>query len=124
MGWDAKLTFLGWGSKFKQHRQLFQSKFTQCNIVHYRPLQEREARIATCRMMNRSDQWKDITNRFSSAIVLNIGFGATIDADNHPYLKLEEVGNFSTTKEGSPTSTIIDYFPCGELLESHCVGVS
>ncbi|KFZ21494.1 hypothetical protein V502_02927 [Pseudogymnoascus sp. VKM F-4520 (FW-2644)] len=43
--------------------------------------------------------------------VLSIGFGITIDSNDHPYLKLTEDANFATTNGGSPASTIVDYFP-------------
>lgn len=114
MGWGRTLTFLRWGPKFKQHRSLLQSSFTKSNIKQYRPLQEREARKAAYGILKDPAQWEIISRRFSSAIVLNIGFGVTIDANDHPYLQYAVDANFATTNGGTPASTSVDYFPFSE----------
>lgn len=111
MGWGMTLTFLRSGPKFQLHRKIIQSNFTKSAIVQYRTLQEREARIAVHSIMQDPTNWEASTQRFSSAIVLSIGFGITIDSNDHPYLKLTEDANFATTNGGSPASTIVDYFP-------------
>ncbi|KFZ16483.1 hypothetical protein V501_02223 [Pseudogymnoascus sp. VKM F-4519 (FW-2642)] len=111
MGWGMTLTFLRSGPKFQLHRKIIQSNFTKSAIVQYRTLQEREARIAVHSIMQDPTNWEASTRRFSSAIVLSIGFGITIDSNDHPYLKLTEDANFATTNGGSPASTIVDYFP-------------
>lgn len=118
MGWGRTLTFLRWGPKFKQHRQLIQSGFSASNIVQYRPMQEKEARIAASAIAKRPQDWENITKKFSSAIVLDIGFGVDIDDESHPYLQLAEDANFATTNGGTPASTLVDYFPFGKQLPS------
>lgn len=111
MGWGMTLTFLRSGPKFQMHRKLIQSNFTETAITAYRPLQEREARTACAGIVNAPGNWETITKRYSSAIVLNIGFGVTIDSNEHPYLQLAEDANFATTNGGTPASTLVDYFP-------------
>lgn len=111
MGWGRTLTFLRSGPQFQLHRKLIQSNFTKSAITQYRGLQEREARIAVHGIMQDPANWEAITRRFSSAIVLSIGFGVAIDSNDHPYLKLTEDANYATTNGGSPASTIVDYFP-------------
>ncbi|RDW92582.1 hypothetical protein BP5796_01976 [Coleophoma crateriformis] len=111
MGWGRTLTFLRWGPKFKQHRSLMQTSFNKSNIKQYRPLQENEARKAAYGILKDPAEWEIISRRFSSAIVLNIGFGVTIDSNEHPYLQYAVDANFATTNGGTPASTSVDYFP-------------
>lgn len=111
MGWGMTLTFLRSGPKFRLHRKLIQSNFTNSAILKYQSLQEYEARIAAQEIIKEPTNWEAITRRFSSAIVLSIGFGVNIDSNTHPYLKLTEDANYATTNGGSPASTIVDYFP-------------
>ncbi|KAF2085524.1 cytochrome P450 [Saccharata proteae CBS 121410] len=116
MGWGITLTFLRWGPRFKLHRKLLQSSFTASNIKQYRPIQQDEARRAVKDILSRPDDWEILTRRFSTAVVMRIGFGVSITKDDDPYIQMADDANHATTNGGTPASTIVDFFPLIRFL--------
>ncbi|CAK3873870.1 cytochrome p450 1a2 [Lecanosticta acicola] len=111
MGWQATLTFLRWGPKFKLHRKVLQRAFTPTSCVKYRSLQEQEAKTLLRGILNRPEEWETILRRFATAIVLGIGFGVPVKTDDDPYIKIATDASYALGHGGAPAGTPVDFFP-------------
>lgn len=111
MGWQATLTFLRWGPRFKMHRKVLQRAFAPTSCVKYRGLQEREARILLRGILNHPSDWETILRRFATAIVLGIGFGVQVNSDDDPYIKIATDASYALGHGGAPAGTPVDFFP-------------
>ncbi|KAH9832690.1 Cytochrome-P450 monooxygenase [Teratosphaeria destructans] len=111
MGWQATLTFLRWGPKFKLHRRVLQRAFSQSNCVHYRELQTKEAHTLLRGILASPSNWETILRRFATAIVMGIGFGVDIHSDDDPYIKIATDASYALGHGGAPAGTPVDFFP-------------
>ncbi|KAJ9645017.1 hypothetical protein H2204_001479 [Knufia peltigerae] len=118
MGWGITLTFLRWGPKFKLHRKLMQSSFTQSACKPYRPIQEQEARQAVREILDSPQDWDTLLRKFAQAVVLRIGFGLGITQKDDPYIKMSLDAEEATGKGGVPGASIVDFFPALKHLPS------
>ncbi|KAF2765113.1 cytochrome P450 [Teratosphaeria nubilosa] len=111
MGWQATLTFLRWGPKFKLHRRVLQRAFSQTNCVQYRELQTKEAHTLLRGILASPLNWETILRRFATAIVMGIGFGVDIHSDDDPYIKIATDASYALGHGGAPAGTPVDFFP-------------
>ncbi|EXJ93802.1 hypothetical protein A1O1_02195 [Capronia coronata CBS 617.96] len=111
MGWGITLTFLRWGRKFKLHRKLMQSSFTPSACKLYRPIQEEEARKAAAEILASPGDWEYLLRKFSTAVVLRIGFGLGISRTDDQYVKMAIDAEEATGNGGVPAATFVDFFP-------------
>ncbi|KAK3064868.1 hypothetical protein LTS18_003188, partial [Coniosporium uncinatum] len=111
MGWRGTLTFLRWGPRFRMHRKVLQKSFQKSNIIQYRSLQEREARVLTEGILKTPGEWEILTRRFATAIVPGIGFGIHIQDDRDPYIKMSVDASYALGHGGAPAGTLVDFFP-------------
>ncbi|KAE8443942.1 hypothetical protein EG329_001252 [Mollisiaceae sp. DMI_Dod_QoI] len=111
MGWGITLTFLRWGPQFKLHRKLLQQSFTPTACKSYRSIQQEEARRACRQMLSHPDDWETLSRRFSSGIVMRIGFGVKIEDRDDPYIQMAIDADHATGNGGTPAGTIVDFFP-------------
>jgi cytochrome P450 len=111
MGWGITLTFLPWGKTFKLHRKLMQSSFTPSACKAYRPIQEQEACQAARQILHNPLDWETLLRRFSTAVVLRIGFGLGISQKDDRYVKMAIDAEEATGKGGVPGASVVDFFP-------------
>ena len=111
MGWQATLTFLRWGPRFKLHRKVLQRAFTPTSCVKYRGLQQREARILLRGILSHPSDWERVLRRFATAVVLGIGFGVQVKNDDDPYIKIATDASYALGHGGAPAGTPVDFFP-------------
>ncbi|KAF7545642.1 hypothetical protein G7046_g9514 [Stylonectria norvegica] len=111
MGWGVTLTFLRWSPRFKLHRKLLQQSFTQSACKSYRPIQVEEARRAVRAIIRRPTDWEIHLRQFSTAVVLQIGFGIDVKEHNDPYVRMALDVEEATGKGGVPAASLVDYFP-------------
>lgn len=111
MGWKATLTFLRWGPRFKSHRRVLQRAFSPTSCVAYRELQEREAKTLLRGVLANTQNWETILRRFATAVVLGIGFGVDVKAENDPYIQIATDASYALGHGGAPAGTPVDFFP-------------
>ncbi|KAK3079600.1 hypothetical protein LTS18_004444 [Coniosporium uncinatum] len=111
MGWRGTLTFLRWGPRFRMHRKVLQKSFQKSNIIQYRSLQEREARVLIEGILKAPGEWEILTRRFATAIVLGTGFGIHIQDNRDPYIKMSVDASYALGHGGAPAGTLVDFFP-------------
>ncbi|KAH8892154.1 cytochrome P450 CYP621A2 [Thozetella sp. PMI_491] len=111
MGWRMTLTFLRWGPRFRTHRKVLQKTFQKSNIIQYRSLQEREARVLIERVLQDPQNWETLLRRFATAVVLGIGFGIHIEDEKDPYIKMSVDASYALGHGGAPAGTLVDFFP-------------
>lgn len=111
MGLGVTLTFLQWGPTFKLHRKLLQQSFTPTACKSYRSMQEKEAKLACRQILLQPAEWELIARRFSSAVVLRIGFGVEISDNNDQYIQMAIEAESATGNGGTPAGSIVDFFP-------------
>ncbi|KAF2760058.1 cytochrome P450 [Pseudovirgaria hyperparasitica] len=111
MGWGITLTFLRWGPRFRLHRKLLQSSFTPTACKQYRPIQEDEARKAVSSILRDPSDWELGLRKYSTAVIMRIGFGVTIKDECDPYVQMVIDVEDATANGGVPASTLVDFFP-------------
>ncbi|KAF9878842.1 cytochrome p450 1a2 [Colletotrichum karsti] len=111
MGWRKTLTFLRWGPEFRMHRKILQKAFQKTNIQAYHDLQEREARILVDGIIKQPEAWEAALRRYSTAIVMKIGFGVDVKSDNDPYIQMAADASYALGHGGAPAGTLVDFFP-------------
>jgi cytochrome P450 len=93
------------------HRKVLQKSFQKSNIIQYRSLQEREARVLVEGILKAPGEWETLMRRFATAIVLGIGFGIHIEDDKDPYIKMSVDASYALGHGGAPAGTLVDFFP-------------
>ncbi|KAF9892280.1 hypothetical protein FE257_002057 [Aspergillus nanangensis] len=112
MGWGITLTFLRWSSpRFKLHRRLLQQSFTPTACKPYRDIQTEEARRAVGAILRNPHNWEVLLRQFSTAVVLRIGFGISVQQYDDPYVKMAIDVEEATGKGGVPAASVVDFFP-------------
>ncbi|KAI0096422.1 putative O-methylsterigmatocystin oxidoreductase [Nemania sp. FL0031] len=111
MGWGVTLTFLRWSPRFKLHRKLLQTSFTQSACKAYRPIQVEEARRAARAIVADPGSWEILLRQFSTAVVLRVGFGIEIQEKDDPYIRMMLDVEEATGQGGVPAGNIVDFFP-------------
>jgi cytochrome P450 len=118
MGWGITLTFLQWGAQFKLHRKILQQSFTPTACKSYRGIQLEEARRACRQILVDPEDWETLARRFSSGVVMRIGFGVKIEDKDDPYIQMAVDADTATGNGGTPAGTLVDFFPLLRHLPS------
>lgn len=116
MGWGLTLTFLRWGPRFKLHRRLFQTTFSQSNIKTFRPMQLQEARKAVRSLLDDPGDWRDVTLLMATSIIFRVSYGQEVATKDSAYCQMSLDANHATTEGGVPGSTLVDIFPPARYL--------
>lgn len=116
MGWGITLTFLRWGAQFKLHRKMLQQAFAPTACKDYRGIQEYEAYRAVKQILVRPLEWETLARKYSTAVVMRIGFGVEIQDNNDPYVKMAIDAEEATGNGGTPAGSIADFFPTFRFL--------
>lgn len=95
-----------------------QSSFTQSACKPYRPIQEQEARQAAKEILASPQDWDSLLRKFSTAVVLRIGFGLGVARKDDPYVKMAIDAEEATGKGGVPGASVVDFFPVLKYLPS------
>jgi cytochrome P450 len=118
MGWEKTLSFLPWGPTFRMHRRILQKNFQKSNIVQYRPTQAREAALMLQSILANPASWNNAIRRFSTAVVLGIGFGIKVEKDDDPFIQVAADASYAIAHGGAPGGTPVDFFPFLKSLPS------
>ncbi|KAF4634650.1 hypothetical protein G7Y89_g3439 [Cudoniella acicularis] len=100
-----------WGPQFKLHRKILQQSFTPSACKSYRGIQQEEARRACRQILEDPEDWETLARRFSSGVVMRIGFGVKIKDKDDPYIQMAVDADTATGNGGTPAGTIVDFFP-------------
>ncbi|KAK2597324.1 hypothetical protein QQS21_006098 [Conoideocrella luteorostrata] len=119
MGFRKTLTFLGWGPAFKLHRRILQRSFQKSNITQYHFIQQREAALMVQSILAKPDAWNTAIRRFSTAVILEIAFGITVEYDDDPWIQLTTHASYAIAHSGAPGGTPVDFFPFLRYLPSY-----
>ncbi|KAI1297494.1 putative cytochrome P450 oxidoreductase [Xylaria venustula] len=111
MGWGVTLTFLRWSRRFRLHRKILQTAFTQSACKVYQPIQTEEACRAARAIIEDPNSWEILLRQFSTAVVLRVGFGIEVEEKDDPYIKMTLDVEEATGKGGVPAGNIVDFFP-------------
>lgn len=111
MGWGLTLTFLRWGPRFKLHRRLFQSTFTQSAVKTFRPMQTYEARKAVRSLLVFPQDWRDTTLLLTTSVIFRIAYGQEVQSATSRYTSMAREANNATTNGGIAGSSVVDVFP-------------
>lgn len=111
MGWKNTLTFLPWGAAFRMHRRLLHTSFTKTQCVQYQTLQMAETHRAIKSIFSDPSNWDLALRRFTSAVVLRIGFGVKIRSNDDPYIQIATDASYALGRTGVPGGTPLDFFP-------------
>ncbi len=57
------------------------------------------------------NDWETLARRFSSGVVMRIGFGVKIEGKDDPYIQMAVDADHATGNGGIPAGTIVDLFP-------------
>lgn len=95
-----------------------QSSFAQSACKGYRPIQEQEARQAMKDILVSPQAWESLLRKFSTAVVLRIGFGLGVSQKDDPYVKMALDAEEATGKGGVPGASVVDFFPALKYLPS------
>ena len=119
MGFRATLSFLRWSPRFRMHRRLLQSALSKAKIAQYQDLQTREARRAVKSILAQPEKWETALRRYATAVVLGAGFGAFIEEDDDPYVRMAEDASYALAHGGAPAGSLIDFLPFRWWLLMH-----
>ncbi|KAL5598744.1 uncharacterized protein BROUX77_005777 [Berkeleyomyces rouxiae] len=111
MGWGRTLTFLPWGTKFRQHRKILQRLFQKSSLVGHRGLQESEATTLLRALISSPSTWELSLRRYATAIVLKAGFGIPLLSKSSPWIAIAENASYALGHGGAPGGTPVDFFP-------------
>lgn len=111
MGWGLTLTFLRWGPRFKLHRRLFQSAFTQSAVKTFQPMQTYEARKAVRSLIAFPQDWRDTTLLLTTSVIFRIAYGQEVHSVSSHYTLMAREANNATTNGGIAGSSVVDVFP-------------
>ena len=124
MGWGVTLTFLRLSPRFKLHRKMLQSSFTQSACKAYRPVQAEEAHRAARGIISEPESWEVLLRQFSTAVVLRIGFGIEVQEKDDPYVKMTLDVEEATGQGGVPAGNVVDFFPILRYLPNDVSRIS
>ncbi|GLB45029.1 putative cytochrome p450 [Lyophyllum shimeji] len=111
MGEGDMLGFVKYGDEFRAQRRMINGYFSQDKVKNHRPVQIREARILAYGLLQTPEKRSDVLSRFSTAIIVDVGYGHQIVSTNDPYVKIAgDVGRVMS-ESGPPGATLVDAFP-------------
>ncbi|KAI0020666.1 cytochrome p450 monooxygenase [Xylariomycetidae sp. FL0641] len=116
MGWGLTLTFLRWGPRFKLHRRLFQSTFSQSAVKVFRPAQQQEARKAVRTLVSAPGAWEEATLLMATSLIFRIAFGQAVRGPDSPYCAMAAAAAAATANGGIAGATLVDVFPPARFL--------
>lgn len=116
MGWGFTLTFLRWGPRFKLHRRLFQTTFSQTNLKTFHPMQTSEARRAVHALLHNPSNWVDTSLLLTTSVIFRIAYGQPVHSPESPYVAMSRAANAVTTNGGIAGSTVTDIFPLARYV--------
>ncbi|KAG6837602.1 hypothetical protein H0H93_006123 [Arthromyces matolae] len=111
LGIGDTLVFEKYGKDFREQRRMVQQYFTTAKQAEHRPIQTREARVLAQNLLNAPENWYNSLVRFTTAVVIQIGYGHQITNDDDPYLKIAEECCQIAKEIGPPGATPVDLFP-------------
>ncbi|KAF4604276.1 hypothetical protein EYR38_004698 [Pleurotus pulmonarius] len=111
MGWDPDVAFLPYGSRFRKHRKLLHSHFTQQAIVQFQPIQLQNAHILAKGLLENKGDYHHLLSRYTTAIVMRIAYGHQILSDDDEFIQAANDSGYAQNNGGPPGGTMVDLFP-------------
>jgi len=128
MGWEATITTMRYGARFRMHRRAIQDYFSPARITDYRTLQRQEACSFLLKLLNTPHDIRYLTrryvpypasmqhivpscNRFITGVVMKLTYGHTVKSADDFYVRLTEQALTATMRAGTPASMLVDFFP-------------
>ncbi|KAG6845120.1 hypothetical protein H0H87_000547 [Tephrocybe sp. NHM501043] len=111
LGIADTLVFEKYGKEFRHQRRMIQQYFTNNKRAEHHPIQTREARVLSEKLLSAPEDWFNSLVRFTTAVIIEIGYGHQITSDEDPYLKIAEECCHIAKFLGPPGATPVDLFP-------------
>ncbi|KAF4609105.1 hypothetical protein EYR40_001458 [Pleurotus pulmonarius] len=118
MGWDPDVAFLPYGSRFRKHRKLLHSHFTQQAIVQFQPIQLQNAHILAKGLLENKGDYHHLLSRYTTAIVMRIAYGHQILSDDDEFIQAANDSGYAQNNGGPPGGTMVDLFPILQYFPS------
>lgn len=90
---------------------MLQQSFTPTACKSYQSIQLEEARRACRQILSDPDDWETLARRFSSGVVMRIGFGVKIEDKDDAFIQMAVDADHATGNGGTPAGSIVDFFP-------------
>ncbi|GBE89572.1 cytochrome P450 [Sparassis crispa] len=110
MGWDANITFMEYGSRWKKHRKIFRTYFSEKECLTYRAQQTRAAHVLLKDLLLLPHDFAALALRFAMRSLLEITYGHEVHSDNDIYVKLTEDA-LHGVNEAKLGASLVDLFP-------------
>ncbi|KAL4257435.1 cytochrome P450 family protein [Pleurotus pulmonarius] len=111
MGWDPNLAFLPYGPRFRKHRKLLQSHFSEHGQAKFRPIQLQNACLLAQGLMQNTKGYQHLVGRYTTAIVIRIAYGHQILSDDDIFVQTVHDCGYTLNNGGPPGGTVVDFFP-------------
>ncbi|KAL4259189.1 cytochrome P450 family protein [Pleurotus pulmonarius] len=111
LGWDPILVFLPYGPRFRKHRQLLQSHFSQHAGPKFQPIQFQNALILAQGLTENTSDFQHLLGRYTTAVVMRIAYGHQITSDDDEFVKIAHDSGWTLNNAGPPGGTMVDLFP-------------
>ncbi|KAL4256194.1 cytochrome P450 family protein [Pleurotus pulmonarius] len=118
MGWDPDVAFLPYGPRFRKHRKLLHSHFTQQAIVQFQPIQLQNAHILAKGLLENKGDYHHLLSRYTTAIVMRIAYGHQILSDDDEFIQVANDSGYAQNNGGPPGGTMVDLFPILQYFPS------
>ena len=128
LGWEANITTMPYGARFRMHRRAMQDYFSPARITDYQTLHRQEACSFLLKLLNTPHDIRYLTrryvpfaasmqhivsscNRFITGVVMKLTYGHTVKSADDPYARLSEQALTATVRAGNFASMLVDFFP-------------
>ncbi|KAG9220037.1 hypothetical protein CCMSSC00406_0007897 [Pleurotus cornucopiae] len=122
MKWEINLGFLPYGPWWKRHRKLFVQYFHPNVVPKYRPVQLREARIFTRRLLGSPENFSHHIRHTFAAMIMDVSYGVRVLEKGDPYILTAEEAFSSLNAATVPGTFLVDLFPILKYIPSWIPG--
>ncbi|KAG6887848.1 hypothetical protein C0995_012238 [Termitomyces sp. Mi166 len=110
-GMSDALLFTKYGKDFRLQRRMIQQYFTNAKRPEHHPVQTHEARVLVQNLLRAPEEWEKCLLRFSTSIIIQVGYGHQIVSDNDQYLNIAQECCQIAKELGPLGATPVDIFP-------------
>ncbi len=128
LGWDPNLAFLPYGPRFRKHRKLLQSHFSENGQAKFQPIQLQNACLLAQGLMENTKGYQHLlsrylnvhtycsspltqSTRYTTAIVIRIAYGHQILSYDDMFVQTVHDCGYTLNNGGPPGGTVVDFFP-------------
>ncbi|KAK1235347.1 hypothetical protein PQX77_001436 [Marasmius sp. AFHP31] len=114
--WD--LSQMGYSDDWKLHRKTFHQFFQQRATPGYRSVEKTEAKTYARKLVSSPGEFYSLTRHYTSAVILQLAYGYTLERDDDPYLELVDEAMVGFNAMIVPGSFLVDHLPLLKYVPS------